>query len=176
MSPLSVNVAPPVQFPADDFTVTGLRLSLGFGNHRDMYGIDIGVLGNITQQNFSGLALSGLFNMTKGETRVLGLQAAGLTNLNYGKTRVVGLQAALGANYLTAESSVVGLQLAAVNLADHTKIYGVQAGIYNRANTVNGFQIGLVNVTNSLRGLQIGLINFHHQGIFSVCPILNVGF
>jgi hypothetical protein len=33
-----------------------------------------------------------------------------------------------------------------------------------------------VNIADSLHGIQIGLINFHRQGLFSVAPILNVGF
>jgi hypothetical protein len=176
MSPLSFNLVPPVQFPPEDFSVTGLRLSLGYGHHRDMYGIDVGVLGNITDQDFAGVALAGIFNSTSGVSRIIGMQAAGLLNMNSGKTSVLGLQLALGANYNTAESAVYGVQLAAANLSDHTTVNGLQLGVYNRARAVRGFQIGIVNVTTNLTGLQIGVINFHHQGVFSVCPILNFGF
>jgi hypothetical protein len=175
-SPISLAVVPPVQFPPSDFSVPGLRLSLIYGQHRDVYGIDIGVLGNVTEQDFVGLAVAGGMNVTRGTTKALGLQGAGLANLNYGKTRVVGVQLAGVANYNQAESSLAGVQLALVNLADYTNVYGIQAGVYNRAKAVYGFQIGLVNVTTNLHGLQIGLVNVHHQGIFKVCPILNVGF
>lgn len=176
MSPLSVAIVPPVQFPSSDFTVTGLRASLLYGQHQQVYGFDFGLIGNVTTQRFTGIAVSGLFNYTKGETTAIGAQLAGLTNMNSGKTNVYGVQAALGMNYNTAESSVTGLQLAAVNLSEHTNIYGVQVGLYNKAQTVYGFQIGLVNVVDNLHGLQIGLINFHRQGVFTVSPILNFGF
>jgi hypothetical protein len=175
-SPVSLSLVPPVQFPADDFSITGARLSILYGHQRDMYGIDLGVLGNITEQDFVGIAASGIFNRTKGETTVLGLQLAGMANINTGKTHVYGVQAALGLNMNTAESSSTGLALALANLSPHTKIYGFQVGIYNEALAVYGFQIGLVNVCENLHGLQIGLVNFHRKGLFSVAPILNVGF
>lgn len=177
VSPLSVGVINPVQFPPDDFNVAGLRLSLGWGDHRDVYGLDVGLLGNITRQRFVGLALAGGANITQGDTTIIGLQLAGGANVNMQKTNVYGLQAALGVNSNSAESSVTGLQIALLaNLAAHTDIYGFQIGLYNRAKHVYGFQIGLVNVTDSLSGLQIGLINFNHTGLFAVSPILNFGF
>lgn len=177
VTPLSVGIMPPVQFPPSDFTITGLRASILYGHHRDVYGIDVGALGNITDQNFVGIGLSGLFNMTQGQTTILLLQAAGVANINTQKTNVYGIQATLGVNSNTAASSVTGLQLGAIaNLSDHTNIYGAQVGLYNSAQDVYGLQIGLVNMANSLHGVQIGLINFNHTGTFSVSPILNVGF
>ncbi|MNS86713.1 hypothetical protein D3C72_1206240 [compost metagenome] len=176
ISPVSISVAPPVQFPPNDFAITGVRASALWGKHRNVYGIDVGLLGNITEQTFTGLAVSGLFNRTMGTTTITGLQLAGLTNINTSKTRVFGLQAALGANINTAESSVAGLQLALANISDHTSIYGVQAGLYNKAKEVYGFQIGLINVTDNLHGIQIGLVNFNKSGPFAISPVLNVGF
>lgn len=176
VSPLSVSILPPVQFPSEDFSITGARVSALWGKHRDLYGVDIGGIGNITEQDFVGIGASGLFNMTKGTTTILGLQAAGGANINKNKTKVYGLQAAIGANYNTAASSIIGLQVAAANLSAHTTIYGLQVGVYNRALEVYGFQIGLINFASSLHGIQIGLLNFHEKGVFSVSPIINVGF
>jgi len=175
ISPVSISLVPPLQFPPGDYAVTGARISL-LGRQRNVYGVDVGLLGNITEQNFTGLAVSGLFNNTRGTTNVVGLQFAGAANINNNKTRVIGLQAALGLNYNAAEASVMGLQLALANVSKFTKIYGVQAGIYNHAKEVYGLQIGLVNVTDSLHGLQIGLLNFNKGGLFAVSPILNAGF
>lgn len=174
-SPLSLSVLPPVQFPPDDFSITGARVSVFYGRHRDVYGLDVGGIGNITDQSFTGLALAGGFNWTKGVTHILGLQLAGGANVNTGKTHVFGLQAAL-LNVMTAESSVTGFEIALANLAAHTTVNGLQVGLYNRALVVNGFQIGVINVTETLRGIQIGLLNFHRKGLFTVSPILNIGF
>lgn len=176
ITPLSLGIAPPVQFPADDFTITGARVSLLWGHHRDVYGIDLGGIGNITDQDFAGIGLAGGFNATYGTTTILGLQAAGVLNFNKQKTRVYGVQIALGANYNEAESSVAGLQIAAANIASHTSVYGAQVGLYNHALKVYGFQIGVVNIADSLHGIQIGLINFHRKGTIGVSPILNIGF
>lgn len=177
ISPLSVSVLPPVQFPPEDFSVTGVRASVLWGKHHGVYGLDLGLVGNVTTQNFVGTAVSGIFNATTGETHIIGLQLAGITNVNTNKTRVYGAQLALGMNSNSAESLVVGLQAALIgNLSDHTNIYGAQIGLYNTAMEVYGLQIGLVNVCNSLHGVQIGLVNFNHTGIFAVSPILNIGF
>lgn len=176
VTPLSVSVVPPLQFPADDFSVTGLRLSLLWGQHRDLYGIDIGAIGNITEQKFTGIGVSGVFNYTKGNTTILGLQLAGLTNLNTNKTNVYGIQATLGLNMNSAAGSLVGVGIGLANISSFTDVYGAQIGIYNKANEVYGLQIGLINVASNLHGIQIGLLNFNNKGIFAVAPILNIGF
>jgi hypothetical protein len=176
VSPISVAIIPPVQFPPSDFTVAGLRVSALWGSHRNVYGFDFGAVGNITQQDFTGLGVSGIFNMTHGSTNILGLQVAGLANVNTQKANIYGLQATAGVNYNEAESTLVGLEVALGNYSPHMSVYGLQVGIYNRALSVAGFQIGLVNDTEVLHGLQIGLINFHRKGLFAVSPILNFGF
>lgn len=175
-TPLSVSIVPPVQFPPSDFNITGLRVSAIYGQHRDIYGVDLGVIGNITEQDFVGIAASGVFNYTKGQTTILGAQLAGLVNYNVQKTNVYGVQLAVGGNFNSAESTIWGLQLAAVNHSPHTTICGFQIGVYNKAQSVYGFQIGLVNVAEDLHGLQIGLMNFHSKGLFTVAPIINFGF
>jgi hypothetical protein len=177
VSPISLGIVRPLQFPPEDFTVTGARISVLWGEHRNMYGLDLGLLGNITEQEFKGLAISGVFNITEGQTTIIGLQLAGLTNFNTNKIDVVGFQLAAGLNMNEAASSVSGLQAALLaNIAPYTDIYGLQVGLYNRALDVHGLQLGLVNVTDSLHGFQIGLINFNHKGTFVVSPILNAGF
>lgn len=176
VTPLSVGLLPPVQFPSEDFTITGVRGSLLWGKHRDVYGLDLGLLGNVTDQAFVGVGLAGIFNATHGNTTILGLQAAGVTNINKNKTDVVGLQFAFGLNLNTATSSVTGLQLALVNQSAFTDIRGFQIGAYNRAQEVYGLQIGLVNFTSNLHGIQIGLLNFNDKGLFKVSPLINVGW
>ncbi len=175
VTPISVSIVPPVQFPAQDFSVTGARLAI-VGKQEEMYGLDLGLIGNMTTQSFAGIAVSGLFNYNKGTTTAIGAQLAGLTNINTNKTSVYGIQAALAANINSAESKIYGVQFAAVNMSSHTTVNGAQIGIYNRAQTVRGFQIGIVNVTENLTGIQIGLLNFHRKGLFSVAPIINIGF
>ncbi len=176
VSPLAISIVKPIQFPSEDFSITGARLSLLWGKHRDVYGLDFGLLGNITEQTFTGLSVSGLFNITHGTTTILGLQLAGLANVNTNKTNAYGLQLALLTNYQDAASSIVGVQVALANLTPHTDVYGLQVGLYNKAQSVHGLQIGIVNSTSDLHGIQIGLVNFNEKGMFGVSPILNIGF
>jgi len=175
-SPLSVGLVPPLEFPPNDFNIVGARISLIYGKQRDVFGLDLGLVGNTTDGSFGGTAFSGVFNYNKGDVTVLGLQAAGGVNINANKTHVYGLQLAGLANINNAESSVTGLQLALANVSEHTQVYGFQVGVYNRAQDVYGFQIGLVNVATNLHGVQIGLLNFNRTGLLAVSPILNVGF
>jgi hypothetical protein len=176
VSPVSLALINPIEFPPDDFSITGARFSILFGHHRNVYGLDLGVVGNITDQDFTGLAVSGLFNLTHGQTKAIFAQLAGVANINTGKADVYGVQAALGLNKNDAASSVNGLQIALANISPFTTVSGFQVGVYNRALDVRGLQIGLVNVTDNLHGVQIGLINFNHKGTFVVSPILNAGF
>lgn len=176
VSPIGIAIGGPIQFPPNNWDVMGARVSLLYGTNRDVAGIDVGLLGNITTGKFTGAAVSGLFNYTKGMTTITGLQLAGIANINSQKTRVVGIQAALGTNYNSAESSVVGLQLALANISPSTTIYGFQVGLYNKARAVRGFQIGLINMTQNLSGIQIGLLNFYQEGFFKVSPVINIGF
>lgn len=176
ISPIAIDIVPPIQFPPSDFTVTGLRVGI-VGEHRNMYGIDLAAIGNITDLSFAGLAVSGIFNNTRGTTDIVGLQLAGITNINTGKTNVVGLQVAGAINANKTTSSVVGLNVAVLgNLSPNTSVYGIQVGLYNQAIDIYGFQIGLINNVTNLHGLQLGLINFNEKGLFRVCPIINAGF
>jgi hypothetical protein len=175
-SPLGVAILGPVEFPPPSFSIVGARISAIYGEHRDVFGLDVGAVGNVTDVSFVGLAVAGGFNYNRGVSTAVGLQAAGVTNVNINKARVVGVQLAGIANVNKAESSIVGLSLALGNYGPATTVYGFEVGAYNKAHTVNGFQIGIVNVCDQLRGLQIGLVNFNKTGPLAVAPILNVGF
>jgi hypothetical protein len=175
VTPLAVSILAPVQFPTERFTIAGARISAFWGDHSDVYGFDLGLIGNMTDHDSVGVAVSGIFNYNKGQSTIVGLQFAGITNINVDHSRVFGVQAAaVNMNY--GESTIVGLGVGLANITASTDIWGVQAGIYNTSRTVNGFQFGLVNIAQSLHGVQIGLVNINRTGLFLVAPILNVGF
>jgi hypothetical protein len=158
-SPLGFSLVNPAEVPGDDYSIKGLRLSLIYGNHRNVSGIDLGLIGNFTEQDFKGTAISGIFNHTAGDTTIVGAQIAGIVNINKARASIYGVQFAIGAN-----------------LGEYTDIYGVQIGLYNRAREVYGLQIGLLNYATNLHGVQIGLLNFNSQGWFSMSPLINIGF
>jgi len=176
VSPVGGALVAPIQFPPTDFNITGVRLSVIYGRYRQVYGVDLGLVGNITDQRFGGVAVSGIFNYTNGESYFFPFQLAGAINMNVGKAYVYGLQLA-AVNYNKVESKVMGLQLAPLgNYSAFTKVIGIQAGLINSANEVYGLQIGLVNFAKSLHGIQIGVVNFNSTGLFTARPLLNVGF
>lgn len=124
-SPLAIGLFPPLQLPGSNYGVKGLRLSI-VGVHREVRGLDLGLLGNVTDVTFTGVAISGLFNYNRGNSTVTGLQVAGLANLNSGP------------------SEVYGVQIAAYNNVG--TVHGLQLGLLNIANELHGIQIGLFNI------------------------------
>ena len=80
-----------------------------------------------------------------------------------------------GGIYNTAgRADVLGLQAGLWNEAQ--SIRGVQAGVINIANAVTGFQVGLINRSESLYGVQIGAVNVIREGEWPFMPIINIGF
>lgn len=157
-TPLSLAIFPPVQFPPSDFYVRGIRLSAIMGSNRKMSGIDLGLIGNKTDQEFKGLAIAGLFNW------------------NSGTSKIIGAQLAIGTNYNAGEGQIYGFQASLVNKSKYMDLYGVQVGLYNQARNVYGLQLGLFNRAANLHGIQIGLANFNDGGQFGVSPIINFGW
>ncbi len=94
-----------------------------FGYNRNVYGLEVNLLGSMTERTVGGLQVSGLANVV-GED-------------------MYGAQIALGANFTRR---VHGLQAALVyNQTD--LLWGCQIGLVNMAFACDhGFQIGLVNV------------------------------
>jgi hypothetical protein len=127
-TPFEIALLPYIQLPGTDFGVTGLRLS-GIGLSREVRGLDLALLGNITKVEFKGIAISGLFNYNRGGSIVTGLQVAGLANINSG------------------HSEVYGLQIAGFNCAG--TVYGLQLGLLNIANELHGIQIGVLNINRN---------------------------
>lgn len=175
-SPFGLAIVPGIQYPSDDYILAGMRVGVLWGTQAEVYGLDIGGLGNVTNTAFGGTAISGIFNLNRGSADVWGLQFAGIGNFNLGATNVHGLQLSLLMNYNPGETSIKGFAIAPLNLGPATKVYGMQIGIYNSASEVYGLQIGLINTAKTLRGVQIGFLNFHESGIFQVSPLLNIGF
>jgi hypothetical protein len=174
-SPIGLAIVPPIEFPNSSFAIAGARVSALWGAHTNVYGFDIGVLGNITDNQFVGIGVSGLANLTRSSATILGLQAAGIANVN-SKVNLYGVQIAAIMNHNSAESILWGLEVALGNYSPFMTVIGAQIGIFNQARTIYGFQIGLVNYAENLHGLQIGIANFNPRGIFAVSPLLNIGF
>lgn len=168
---------PGLQIPEYDGEIKGIRLNTGWGYHKTVYGIDMGLIGNTTSNDFVGMAVAGVFITNLGRTVVTGLQFAGLLNRNSGKTHIGGMQMTLGINSAgKGVTNVYGMQVAGLGNIGKINVYGLQFGLYNEAETVYGFQIGLINKAKSLHGIQIGLANFADDALLSFFPVINIGF
>ena len=168
-------IIPEVQAPDPDKEVTS-RFSFIYGRNKGVYGLDIGLVGNITDKTFAGTAFALGFNVTRGKAAIVGFQFGGLANWNTGNVYVFGLQASLGVNLNKGDGYIIGAQLAPANIAPKSNVIGVQVGLYNKAESVYGFQIGLYNEATSLHGVQLGLLNVHQKGALKYFPIINIGF
>ena len=83
-----------------------------------------------------------------------------------------------------------GFQIGLYNSVGGGQLLGLQAGLFNEANSMRGAQLGLVNVGGEIEGFQIGLVNRcetmvgYQIGLINVIrdaelqffPIINIGW
>ena len=167
-TPFAFAIVPGVSIPPEDWSVVGLRINLFAGRHRDVWGVDIGGLGNELTGNLTGLQGAGLWNRI-GEAPAA-IQSAGLANLCERDFR--GVQTAGIYNWTGEE--FIGIQVGLLNRAGG--LTGLQAGLYNAADHGAGLQIGLVNTARALSGVQIGLANINAESPLRFFPVVNMAF
>ena len=167
-SPRAHSVFPAVEAPAQDWDVGFLRVNLFVGRHRDVYGLDVGAIGNETTGDFVGVQAAGLYNRVGWSEGAF--QFAGILNRSTGD--FAGLQAAFAAN--VADGTMTGFQCGLVNRA--ARLDGLQIGFFNIAETGSGVQIGFWNSAQSLEGLQIGFGNVNADSSMPFFPVVNFAF
>lgn len=88
------------------------------------------------------------------------------------------------------KDKAAGFQVGLYNSVSSGELFGIQAGLWNEANSLRGVQVGLVNVSGTTEGFQIGLINRaetmhgYQVGLINVIrdaeiqffPLVNIGF
>lgn len=149
--------------------VSGFRLDLLSGINKDVSGLDIGTLVNITEEKAKGLQICGFYNHI-GEGEGI-FQLAGLLNRCDGN--YTGLQ--LAGIYNEVDGMLSGGALAAMNQAKF--VQGLQMGIFNNARTLSGMQLGIVNFADDAdRGVQVGIVNVMPNAKIPVSVIVNIGF
>lgn len=161
-------VVPALQTPDAEEDVALLRVSLVCGQHRSVYGLDFGVIGNIVDEEFIGCGIAMIFNWT-GNSRSA-FQFAG--GVNRSLRDFEGLQMALLLN--DVERRLVGLQIGLANVVD--EVVGMQLGGFNKIRIGSGFQLGGVNVAEQFTGVQIGLLNLNLDSSVPLSPVFNCRF
>lgn len=174
--------------------VSGMQVAGAF-NVNDGYlnGTQIAAAFNYTNGGV-GMQLSGGYNYSSGQNKLVGIQIAG--GLNQVRSKLYGMQLSGGMNYVHREGHGLmiaggfnlndrkfsGLQVsgglnkgdirgaqitAGVNISD--ELDGVQIGMVNISKKVYGFQIGLVNIANSYElGMPLGFFSWVKGGYKSI--------
>ncbi len=168
ISPIGFSIFPAVEMPSKAWDVAFLRINVFVGRHREVYGLDVGAIGNETEGEFVGVQAAGLYNRIGYSEGAF--QLAGILNRSSGD--FAGLQAAVAANI--TDGTMTGFQLGLVNRA--ARLDGLQIGLFNIAETGSGVQIGLWNSAQSLEGLQIGLGNYNADSSMPFFPVVNFAF
>lgn len=170
-SPIGFGLVPPIQFPPANASVGGLRLSILAAKNANVGFLDLQPLVGITDGDFTGIAIAGLWN--KVGRNASALQIGGLLNTVDGAFS--GLQIAGIANVNSNDFSTDALQIACFNRAGGISS-GAQLGVLNLAQHWSGLQLGVINVAENLNGLQIGLANIIRQSPVPFMLILNASF
>lgn len=170
-SPLGIGLFPPLQFPRKNDSVSGIRLSILGASNAQVEVLDMNALVGITDLDFTGLALAGLWNKVGQNANAL--QIAGLFNTVGGA--FTGIQIAAIANINGNDLGTEALQIACYNQTGGIS-GGLQIGVINQAKHWSGLQIGVINVAENLNGLQIGLANIIKQSDLPFMLLLNAAF
>ena len=132
----------------------------------DVIGLRLTIPFSTVQENITGIDL-GLWG------RALYFQGFQVNVLrNDVKDDMSGFQ--LGLYNSVGGGPLLGLQAGLFNEANSMR--GVQAGLVNLGGEVQGFQIGLINRCETMVGYQVGLINVIRDNELQFCPILNIGW
>ena len=146
-TPFMFSVVTPVQIPAPEYDVGGLRINLFYGTCVNFDGLDVGLVG-VSRNHANGLLANLLVNYAQGD----------------------GLGVNVGCvNYYGGDFK--GLQIGLANWIDSGDMF--QIGLYNGGYDVQGLQIGVINTANKMQGLQIGIVNVISNSDVSFFPVIN---
>jgi len=138
--PFQLALVSPVQLVPPEQSISGLRLSLIYGENRDVTGLDIGLAGRTTG-DFLGVQVS-VVSLVDGEC--VGWQHGGFYS------RVAGTLTGAQSAFVTQAHDATGIQWGFVNLAG--EMTGLQIGFFNQAQRLHGLQLGLLNIARNAGG------------------------
>ena len=117
--PIQLALINPVQLFPENYSISGLRLSLIYGRNANMTGFDWGLITKTTG-NFKGIQW-GLVGMVDNDFTGWQYNLVSLTNGKF-----------------------TGLQMGFYSSANH--VHGLQFSFINNAGTMKGIQLGLINI------------------------------
>lgn len=188
-----LSVCSPGELPGPSSVIHGGRLSLVYGECRELYGLDISMSGYV-RERMDGLQIGFVFNYVDSaagaqfgfanvvEHEFYGLQdgawnhADFLAGMQRGAVNTAGyVDGAQFASVLNWAGELYGYQSSMY--WNHAVVgVGMQFGLVNCAGYFAGMQVGLFNWANDLDGLQLGFVNVVANQSVPVLPFINVGF
>ncbi|MBQ7984445.1 MAG: hypothetical protein IJ250_02275 [Bacteroidales bacterium] len=147
-------------------------------------GLNDGLFASLSVNDFSGVQLSSLTNITGGA--MTGVQASGLTSAaktvkgvqmsamnNISGASLQGLQLSGICNIAVGIKS--GVQISGIMNVCADKMNGFQFSIFNYCDTLHGGQLGLVNICISHpKGMQIGIVNYMRDDVKRKIGLVNI--
>lgn len=149
---VGVGLCPPLQYPSSTMDVSIFRFGLLVSKNHNTSGLDLAMLGAMSEGAANGISFGGLFNHSSWDMN--GVQVSSL--------------------YSGASGHANGFQFAMVTKTG--SLTGCQLGIFNFAEQGCGVQVGLINRSERLAGLQLGLINLNLDSSVPVLPLVNFAF
>jgi hypothetical protein len=186
--PFAVGIWPSLDARPGQRVENRFVLGLLIGHSDELDGLQLSLVGSVTEARMRGAQISNAFNLARGWSR--GLQLSAGVNIATGEFH--GLQAApvnvaVGA-FRGAQMGVVnlsqgelegarfgvvnlaqsqrGASFAVVNLADTHA--GPTIGVVNVQRKVQGFSLGVVNVAGEVEGESLGIVTWAGNGIHQV--------
>jgi hypothetical protein len=118
--PIQLSLVSPIQIFPEDYSITGVRLSLIYGRNTSVTGLDWGLVNHTTAGTTTGIQFG-----------LVGLADADFVGWQDNGVNVV-------------KGNFKGLQWGAVNYANYAN--GIQIALVNYSVSMNGLQLGLVNI------------------------------
>ena len=128
-------IVPMLSFPDANHEIGGFRFNLFVGEHVDVYGLDIGIFGNITRREFNGFQIAPFFNRIG--------ESGGALQISI---------------FNRCDGYFSGLQVGGVNIAE--KGAGAQIGFINVGNNFQGLQLGVINMISDSNHPILPFANF----------------
>lgn len=119
-SPVGLSLVPMAEYPGVHSVVSPVRLNILVGEHVDVYGLDVGILGNIVRREFAGIQTAVVFNQIGESSGGLQVAAANL-----------------------CDGDFFGVQVGLFNHAE--KGCALQIGVVNSTTSAGCVQIGVIN-------------------------------
>lgn len=187
-TPFQLTFYVPLQLFPTNWDVHGIRANLIMGGNKNVYGLDMGGIIQVTDGTGAGIQIAHMLSLT---STFSGLQLGfvnivekKLTGMQIGFSNeaenMSGIQISVMGNgfiFQPTGEDIKGIQLSGFANVVANSVKGVQIGIlYNEAEEVNGIQIGLVNYARRMTGVQIGIVNIIKASRWPFVPLINLYF